>query len=432
MSASPSLRIDLPLACASALSVALLGSAALVLRRPQPRITAARRAPAPGIPFVSVVVPDHGDAEAITPCLQALLAQRYPAFEVIAVGMHEQDPARALLARMAERDPRLSLLPGQPPPEGWLSKPWACWRGAQAARGEWLLFTAADTCLAPQALAAAIDCARELEVDLLSLRPRHELRSFWERALLPGVLGLVWAIASSPAEVNDPQRPAAIATGKFLLFRRTAYEAIGGHAAVRAEPLEDLALARALKASGRTLLLASGRDLLVTRMFTSPAQLWESCSRDAYAIASQRPLRWTVGALAATGLVLGPCVLGGWGLARLAWGHRDPTTRLVLGQASFQLAVLAGYGAAINRAMRSPAPYGLLFPAGALFAQAALVRSIWQARRRWGRGVPAPGNLAGSPDGLLALVGRAGTGPIASGDATNGEVTNLSEPQRAE
>ncbi len=151
--------------------------------------------------------------------------------------------------------------------------------GAAVARGEWLLFTDADTVHKPGSLARAVTEARQQRVALLSYSPEQEVRGFWEKAVMPVIFAEL-AATFPPARVSDPRSPAAAANGQYILIAREAYDAVGGHAAVSGSLLEDVALAKAVKASGRKIFFRFGGDAVRTRMYRNFSQLREGWTKN--------------------------------------------------------------------------------------------------------------------------------------------------------
>jgi len=235
-------------------------------------------------PMLSIVVPARNEERTIARCVRSLLAQRLPRFEVIVVDDRSTDATAAILDELARADARLRVVRGAALPEGWVGKPWALVQGAAHARGEWLLFTDADSWHAPQASASALRFARAHGVDALTLATHQELGTFAERAILPTMLGLIVVTLGSVAKVNDPRDVAhAAANGQYILVRRDAYDALGGHAALHDAIVEDIQFARRLKADGRyRLLLVAGGELVRVRMYTSLPTLWEGFTKSLY------------------------------------------------------------------------------------------------------------------------------------------------------
>jgi Glycosyl transferase family 21 len=151
--------------------------------------------------------------------------------------------------------------------------------GARVAGGEWLLFTDADTVHASGSVARAIAEGTAHGAALLSYSPEQEVHGFWEKAVMPVIFAEL-AASYRPSLVSDPKSPAAAANGQYILIAREAYDAVGGHAAVSSSLLEDVALARAVKASGRKIFFRFGGDAVRTRMYRNFAQLREGWTKN--------------------------------------------------------------------------------------------------------------------------------------------------------
>ncbi len=221
-------------------------------------------------PLVSVIVPARNEEHSLGACLDSLLRQSEPAIELIVVDDGSTDGTRAVAQSFAGA----KVLDVGPVPPGWGGKAHACQTGANAARGEWLLFTDADTVHKPGSLARALAEARQYGAALLSYSPEQEVHGLAQRVLMPLVFAEL-ARTYRPREVCDPASPAAAANGQYLLISREAYDAVGGHAAVAGDLLEDVALARAVKATGRKLHFRFGGDAVRTRMYRSYAEMRE-------------------------------------------------------------------------------------------------------------------------------------------------------------
>ena len=229
----------------------------------------------PQTPAVSVIIPARNEESCLGACLESLVGQQGVEFEIIVVDDASTDRTAGIAGSFAG----VKVLAASPPPAGWSGKSNAAQAGADVAHGEWLLFTDADTVHAPGSLASSLAEARTHDVDLLSYSPQQEVRTLAERAVMPVIFAELASIYR-PKEVSDPQSPAAAANGQYLLISRAAYDAVGGHAAVAHTLLEDVALASAVKQSGRRIFFRYGGDAVRTRMYRSFPQLVEGWTKN--------------------------------------------------------------------------------------------------------------------------------------------------------
>lgn len=226
-------------------------------------------------PAVSVIVPARNEEACLGACLESLVAQDGVGFEIIVVDDGSSDRTRTI----AESFPGVQAIEPGPLSAGWSGKNNAVTAGAKRARGEWLLFTDADTVHRRGSLAQALAEAREHHADLLSYSPEQEVHGFWERAVMPVIFAEL-ARAYPPSKVTDPSSPLAAANGQYLLISREVYEAVGGHAAVAKDLLEDVAIARSVKRSGKTIFFRYGGDMVRTRMYRNFTQLREGWTKN--------------------------------------------------------------------------------------------------------------------------------------------------------
>src|SRR5258706_2635728 len=253
----------------------------------------------PATPEVSIIVPARNEEVCLGDCLASLVAQTGVAFEIIVVDDQSTDRTRAI----AESFAGVRVISPEPLPAGWTGKNNALVAGVKEARGEWLLFTDADTVHLPGSLARALAEAKENRAELLSYSPEQIAVTFWELATSPVVFAEL-ARQYPPAKVSDAVSPIAAANGQYILVSREAYGAVGGHAAIADSLLEDVALARAFKNSGRRIRFRYAADAVRTRMYRSFTQLREGWTKN-LALLFPQP-----GWLAAK-------LLAAWGLA---WG----------------------------------------------------------------------------------------------------------------
>jgi hypothetical protein len=226
-------------------------------------------------PMVSVIVPARNEEASLGACLKSLAAQTQVSFEIIVVDDGSTDRTREIAKSFAG----VRIVEPAPLPPGWIGKNNALVAGAKEAQGGSLLFTDADTVHQAGSLARSLEEAQRQWASLLSYSPEQEVHGFWEKAVMPVIFA---ELASSyrPSDVSDPGSSAAAANGQYMLISREAYDAVGGHAAIAASLLEDVALARAVKASGRKIFFRYGKDAVRTRMYRSFAQLKEGWTKN--------------------------------------------------------------------------------------------------------------------------------------------------------
>jgi chlorobactene glucosyltransferase len=253
-----------------------------VLLRQRPRIAAYAPPSGDAAPLVSVIVPARNEAHNIAECLATLLDSAYPRREIIVVDDGSVDGTGDIARALAERtDGAVRVIDGAPLPPGWFGKPWACWQGYRAARGDVLLFVDADTRQGPELIGHAVGALETERADLVTVLPRQRLRTFWERAVMPQLLLTIMMRYPSANWVNRARRPRdVIANGQFIMVRRSAYEEVGGHEAVRHEVAEDLRLAQRFVASGKKLFLAHAPELMETRMYRSLGEIIEGWTKN--------------------------------------------------------------------------------------------------------------------------------------------------------
>src|SRR5712691_6076620 len=221
-------------------------------------------------PHVSIIVPVRNEEATIDACVASLLAQDYPDFDVTLIDDGSTDATPHLLTEWARRDHRVQVHRVDQLPDGWVGKAHALHTGVTLTHGEWLLFTDADTCHAPQTLRLMVGHALGQQDDLLSTRTTLMTLSGPAMPLLMPVSEILLAHRLTPAEVKDPASPCAFAFGQYILLRREAYLAAGGYAApdIRMTSVDDVALAVHFKQHRQRIELVNGRGLITNRQWT--------------------------------------------------------------------------------------------------------------------------------------------------------------------
>lgn len=243
---------------------------------------------AKNFPRVSILVPARNEAENIEACLSSLLRQDYPDFEVIALDDHSEDGTRAILRRLARACGRLRVLDGHPLPAGWLGKHWACHQLAQAATGELLLFTDADTRHEPTMLRDSVSALLAERADLITAFPREEAVTWGEKLIVPVIgFGIFSFLPIALARWMN-WASLSVTIGQFMLFRRSAFDAAGGYESVRDHIVDDVMLGRRLIQRGFSWRLMDGTRHVSCRMYRGFWQAVDGFTKNVFAFFNYR------------------------------------------------------------------------------------------------------------------------------------------------
>jgi chlorobactene glucosyltransferase len=342
-----------------------------------PRLS--RAAGLPGrVPRLSVVIPARNEERDVEAAVRSHLAQDYPDLEVLVVEDRSTDGTARVLEGLARENARLSVVPGAEPPEGWLGKPHALAQGAAAASGELLLFADADVRYHPRALTEAVAYLEARRLDFLMLLPRVEMLGFWENVLMPYLLV---AFFQAPAFLSNRRRPRWIAAGGGAgnLVRRSVYEALGGHAALRDSVVDDVRLGFAVKGAGYCFGVVRADNRVAVRMYRGFREVFDGFTKNVayvyHGIAGALLLGATVG-------TLGAALLPAGALVAALLGMKLSTADLALAAAGYGLSVLSRIVLAVSLA--DPLWPAFTHPIMAAVWSGILARSLYQRfiRRR--------------------------------------------------
>jgi len=257
-------------------------------------------------PLISVLVPARDEEANIRTCLESLQKQDYPNFEVLVLDDNSTDNTAGIVNEIVLRDNRIRLFSGDPLPEDWAGKPFACYQLARRAKGTWLLFVDADTIHAPHMLRSVLSLAMTLKTSLLSGFPRQLAASLPQKIVIPvmyfiilGWLPLWWLHRS-----RTP-RP-SMAIGQFLLFARDDYWRIGGHEVVKSRIVEDVWLGIEVSRHGGRHMAVDLSSVVSCNMYRDIGSMWHGLGRSIYAITAMAPLGLAALLVAASLFYIGP------------------------------------------------------------------------------------------------------------------------------
>lgn len=333
------------------------------------------------LPSVSMLVAGKDEEANIERCVDGLLAQQYPKLEVIVINDRSADRTGAIVDELAANaanragaaTPTLRVIHIRDLPGGWFGKNHAMHVGVQQAQGDWLCFSDADCVFEnPHLISAALRYALREKIALLSVLPRLEVGTFWERVVQPAAGGIM-VFWFPPQRVNNPRSRAAYANGAFMLLSRQTYATLGGHAAVKATLNEDMHFARRCKQMGLRLHVIRGGHLYHVRMYVGFQQVWRGWSRIFY------------GCFGTLGRLLGSALM-------LLVFSLSPYLTLLSGMLAGDAWLVGAGGAAVLAQQSvlwrfypqvgSSAPWALTYPLGAIIAIGMLINAT---RRLFGR-----------------------------------------------
>ncbi len=244
----------------------------------------------PDPPLITAIIPAKDEEQSLPDCLRSVCAQDYPNLEILVVDDRSGDATPVIARQFAEADARVRVITIENLPDGWTGKTHALQVAADSARGEWFWFLDADTRHEPANLSIVMEYARNQNAALASLLPELRCETFWESVVQP-LAGIVLIQAFPLFWVNDDRKTLAFANGQYILIRREAYYAAGGHRAVRDRFVEDIGMAKKVKSLGLPIRVAIAHGLGSTRMYASLGQLVRGWSRILYDAFGRNPWR---------------------------------------------------------------------------------------------------------------------------------------------
>ncbi len=311
--------------------------------------------PPSDLPMVSIILPVRNQAKTVEECLDSLVSLDYPNKEVIIVEGHSTDVTQDLLRKYQGQ---VKVIEEEPLPPGWVGKNWACHLGYKQAQGDLLLFTDGDSIHSSESLKRTVSYLQSTNADMVTLAPGAILKTFWEKLLQPPIFLLIMLFVGGKW-VNDDTRKNALGNGQYMLFRRSAYEKVGGHEVVKSRIVEDYSMARLLKLAGLRLRIVTAQNALGVRMYSSLREVWRGWRKNFYEVSDNHKLtRAVLRLLLLFSFLVLPFIVLGYGILLLP----SRPLNLYLFAGAFMagllwLGVLIFYGAVnVSRL------YGLLFP----------------------------------------------------------------------
>ena len=339
-------------------------------------------------PLVSIILPVRNQAKTVGECVNSLVHLDYPNKEVIVVEGDSTDGTQGILREFRDK---IFLVEEEPLPSDWVGKSWACHVGYQKAKGELLLFTDGDSVHSHDSLTRTVSYLKATSADMVTVAPGALLRTFWEKVLQPPIFLLIMLFVGGKW-VNNDKRRNALGNGQYMLFRREAYEKVGGHQAVRDKIVEDYNLARLMKKSGMRLRIVTAQDAIGVRMYASLGEIWRGWRKNFYTVSHNNNFARAVLRLAFmfTFLVL-PFIVFGYGI----WLATKTPFNIYLITGAFMAGLLWLGIIIIDRSIGISPAYALLFPFAIIVYMGIGLDST--IRGALGLGFPWKGRVYGKP-----------------------------------
>jgi GT2 family glycosyltransferase len=317
---------------------------------------------------ISILVPARNEALRIGPTIAALLrTDGVPDLEFIVLDDHSTDNTVEVVHTVCEGDSRVRIVNGEPLPDGWMGKPWACDQLGRLATGSVLVFVDADVTVEPSAVRASVELLRAHSLSLVSPYPRQLVGSLGERIVQP-LLQWLW-LSFLPLRLAERPTPVsmAAANGQLLVVDAADWRAVGGHGSVRAKVIEDVELAKAFKAAGYRAVVAEGSEVVSCRMYSNWNELADGYSKSLWATMPSRNGAKAVGAIFGLMYVVPPAA------AIIGLAARRPK----LGAMGL-LGYVAGVYGRITSARRTKGSVG-----DSLFHPVSVLSLLWLGSRSW-------------------------------------------------
>lgn len=229
-------------------------------------------------PLVSIILPARNEEKYIEKCLESLLSQDYPNYEIIAINDESSDKTGELLRKYSTSQSKIIYIEAPPIPKGWTGKNWACYQGYLKSKGSLFLFTDADTTISPPTLSIAVSNLIFQKLDSITAIPKTLANDFWTKITLP-ILWIFSAVRFSPIKANNPKTRIGFFYGSFFIIRRQVYEIVGTHKIVSGAIAEDAELGRIVKEKGYAIRVVHGEKHIQALWSRNSLDLWHGLRR---------------------------------------------------------------------------------------------------------------------------------------------------------
>jgi chlorobactene glucosyltransferase len=218
-------------------------------------------------PLISILIPARNEAENISKCLKSFLKQDYPNLEIIVLDDNSTDGTSNVVKEIAKKDSRIRLVQGAPLENGWIGKSFASHQLAKYAKGEYFIFTDADTLHFPKTVSSAFGALISTKVDALSIYPRQIMVTFAERMTVPIINTALQCFIPFILIKKSKSPLFCTALGQFMMFKKEVYEKIGGYESIKGHLVDDIQISKRVKKEGYKFMVFDGRNTIFCRMY---------------------------------------------------------------------------------------------------------------------------------------------------------------------
>ena len=332
------------------------------------------------LPKVSVILPARNEGMYISKCLDSLLLQDYPNYEIIAINDSSSDETGDIIAQYSKEHHNIISIDPGPRPDGWVGKNWACYQGYKHSTGDLLLFTDADTQHSPSLMSLAVKQFLLENLDAITAMPRLLCIDRWTKATLP-MLTTFLHTRFSALRVNDPETKVGYFFGSFFIISKTVYEKVGTHKEVKHELVEDGALGGKVKEARFKLKMVRGEEEITAIWARDLRSLWQGLRRLMIPLYSQHSIKTGLMVIAIFFLLVVPFIMLPYS-SLLLFKYGDPISYILFVTSTLTFVLILLSNAVHSTfALRQSPLYAIASPIAAVIISFSFVSSIIDANK---------------------------------------------------
>jgi chlorobactene glucosyltransferase len=346
-------------------------------------------------PLISILIPARNEENNIRRCITSLMKQDYRNIEILVLDDNSTDNTAQIVEELSEKDSRVILFHGKPLKKGWMGKTYACHQLAEYSRGEYLIFTDADTLHFPNSVSSAVACLLKNKLDALSVLSKQIMVTIHERMVVP--FGQYMILCFMPVYLINRTRSALFCTaiGQFMLFKKGVYKKIGGHESVKGEVLDDIRISKKVKRYGYKFMIFDGRNNLYSRNYRNFKEVARGHSKTLFAVFDYKIFIISIGIMLISALFLAPFFML---LPAIFFRWPMVITELI----TLQITIILITKIILSIRFRCKAVDILLHPVAMIYLILIALKSIYDTSR--GIRVNWKGRIYGSEENNLVLV----------------------------